>query len=143
LLFNLLPAFQVSVGGAWGIMAGGMVGGPGGGEGSAFVGWLLPLINQLLFAAVLILFPLSLRALALGYKSRSLAQDCMKVVIFAAAYAGERLITWILLFVAMKNPMSKAMQWIFIILMWIGFLIFLAQLTFYILLLLRARSEFD
>jgi hypothetical protein len=66
----------------------------------------------------------------------------MKVVIFAAAYAGERLITWVLLFVQMKNP-SKAMGWIFIILLWIGFLIFLAQLTFYIILLLRARSELD
>jgi len=106
------------------------------------MGWFLLVIIQLLFAAEFLLFPLFLRALALGAKNYGFARDCTKVVIFAAAYAGERLLTWVMFYVAITN-FSKGMFWVSVILMWVGFIIFLVLITFYALVLLRARSELE
>jgi hypothetical protein len=141
-IFQFLPIFGAT--GGWSGLVGGPGGGPGGGRESLFGGWFLLLLVQMLFSAQFILALFFLRAIALSVKERGLAGQCLSTVFLAAGYAGERIITFIVLYVAIVSVKSesgaKTMGWINMILVWIGFFIFVAMIIPYIQLFFRGQA---
>jgi hypothetical protein len=136
-IFQFLPVFGAT--GGWGSFMGPGGGPGGGGGGSLFGAWFLMVTIQLLFAAPFILSIFWLRQLALSVKDRGFAAQCLTVVFLAAGYAGERLLTYIMLYVFVKNP-SKGLLWVNIILLWIGFFVFVLMTIPYIQLYFRGQA---
>jgi hypothetical protein len=121
--------------------------------------WFMLLLTNLFFAATVILFPLYVRAAAKARKDDDLAGSCLMLVFMAGAYAAERLITWILLYVFVKqftgrrvvtqeeaNAMLSSMrvwQVINLIMLWIGAILFAGFLVRYIILQWRMRDAVE
>jgi hypothetical protein len=137
-IFIFLPIF--GHGGGWG----GFMGGPG--SGSAFGAWFLLLTVELLFATPFILSSLFLRQVALSVNDRHVAGQSLTVVFLAGAYAVERILTYIMFYVmtGSKTPSgAKTMAWITMILVWIGFGIFIAMIIAYIKLFFQGQALED
>ncbi len=106
-------------------------------SGSPYMVWTWRFLVQLLFSAPLILFPLFLQAVGKTFKDRGYVNDCTTVVAMTGGYTGERVITYILYLIMIKSP-SRALGWIGLILIWIGFGIFVALMYKFIQLTQRA-----
>jgi hypothetical protein len=130
-----------------------------GGRGIAVSGfglWFPQLLTQIAFSAEMILLPLYLRALALALKENAMVRQSMLVMFLGCGYAGARVLTYIFWYIAMNSFISaminftgrgggppKAMIWITIVFLWVGAIVFAAQLTFLTLLSWKMRNAVD
>jgi hypothetical protein len=130
----------------------GPMGGPAGPGMGEFGTWFVLFLMQLLFSAEMILFPLYLRGLSRFLKDTDNARRSMNVVMLGCVYAGERLITFIMLYVAVHafaramragSSDPRALLWILLILLWLGVFAFIPFVIFYILAIWRTRALID
>jgi hypothetical protein len=138
-IFDFLPVF-----GAAGQVAG-LFGLSGGGHGgSLFGGWILMVLVEMLYCAQFILAIFFIRSIALSVKDRGLAGQGLTTVFLAAGYAGLRLITLIIIYIAVASVKSESgartMLWIIMILNWIGLFAFVLMIVNYIRLFFSAQA---
>jgi hypothetical protein len=108
-----------------------------------FGAWFMLLLTNLLFAAPLVLFPIHLWAVSHARKERDHAAACLVLVWMAGAYAAERLITWIVLYIGQRATTGRIWTHILLIFVWIGVVLFVGLLVRYLILLWRTRKMLE
>lgn len=111
---------------------------------SFFLFWFMLLLIQLLFGAEIILFCLVARAIALALKKKQTAKASTVPLIWAGAYSGERLLTfvfwYIMVSVGFMGTGGRVMGWITMLLLWAGIGVYIAFIIMYSLFLWRMRK---